>query len=251
MRVAFITDTHANLPALEAALADIARAGCDLIYHGGDAIGIGPYPRETLERMLAEPNMRFIMGNHDAYFVFGEPGWLSEGEARHNRWVAAELGGDLRARVARWPYRTLEEWDGVRVVFAHYGLLPEPGPDGQPQFKRFINHASAADLDALFFTPDDPGADLVFYGHHHPASDLRGRARYVNPGALGCFRQPLARWALLETLGPGRYRLEQRALVYDDSGLLEAFEQRAVPERAFIRRAFFEGDFEGARGLRD
>ncbi len=35
VRIAVITDAHANLPALDAALAAIARAGCD-------AVGIGP-----------------------------------------------------------------------------------------------------------------------------------------------------------------------------------------------------------------
>ena len=73
MKVAVLTDVHANLPALEATLRVIEDAGCEAIYHTGDAIGIGPFPAECLARLLATPRMRLIMGNHDAWFAFGLP----------------------------------------------------------------------------------------------------------------------------------------------------------------------------------
>jgi predicted phosphodiesterase len=45
-RVAVITDIHANLPALEAALAEIERLGVDAVYCGGDLVGYGTtWPR--------------------------------------------------------------------------------------------------------------------------------------------------------------------------------------------------------------
>ena len=44
-RIAVFTDVHANLPALDAALAEIDRLGVDATYHTGDAIGIGPVSR--------------------------------------------------------------------------------------------------------------------------------------------------------------------------------------------------------------
>ena len=40
-RVAVITDIHANLPALEATLAEIERLGVDGVYCGGDLVGYG------------------------------------------------------------------------------------------------------------------------------------------------------------------------------------------------------------------
>lgn len=65
MRIALISDTHGNLPALEAALDDIRAQGADQIVFLGDAATLGPYPRETLERLRAL-NCACIMGNHDA-----------------------------------------------------------------------------------------------------------------------------------------------------------------------------------------
>jgi hypothetical protein len=53
-RVAIVTDIHANLPALEAALARIEELGIERIYCGGDLVGYGPHQdgRERLRHRL-------------------------------------------------------------------------------------------------------------------------------------------------------------------------------------------------------
>ena len=54
MRYALISDIHANLPALDAVLADIAaRADIDATYHLGDLVGYAPWPNEIVQRILA------------------------------------------------------------------------------------------------------------------------------------------------------------------------------------------------------
>ncbi len=73
MKIAVITDVHANLPALWAVLAATRQERCDLIVHTGDAIGIGPFPAECLELLLETPHMICLMGNHDAWLVDGLP----------------------------------------------------------------------------------------------------------------------------------------------------------------------------------
>jgi len=52
MKIVVITDTHANLPALEALLKAVRTEGYDAIFHTGDAIAIGPYPAECLDLLL-------------------------------------------------------------------------------------------------------------------------------------------------------------------------------------------------------
>ena len=47
MRIAALYDIHGNLPALEAVLDEVRRAGVDAIVVGGDVVP-GPMPRETL-----------------------------------------------------------------------------------------------------------------------------------------------------------------------------------------------------------
>ena len=55
MKIAVLTDVHGNLPALQAALSVLRREDADAIFHTGDAIGIGPFPAECLELLLARP----------------------------------------------------------------------------------------------------------------------------------------------------------------------------------------------------
>jgi hypothetical protein len=64
MRIASFSDVHANLPALEATLADIEAAGVDARYALGDLVGYAPWPNETLERLQAE-GLPIVMGNYD------------------------------------------------------------------------------------------------------------------------------------------------------------------------------------------
>ena len=102
-RIAVITDAHANLPVLDAALAAIRGDGVSAVYHTGDAIGIGPFPAEVLDRLLHEPGMRPVMGNHDVWFVFGlpspgRPGWARES----TRTSAGSMPSSTRRCVRPW-----------------------------------------------------------------------------------------------------------------------------------------------------
>lgn len=234
-RIGVITDAHANVAALAAALAALRHAGCARIYHTGDAIDIGSQPAECLDLLLSAPDVVPLMGNHDAWFAGAPPapGTVGHGELVHQAWTHAQLGAAQRVAMACWPYALEVEIEGVRLLFQHYGLaaggrefVAPPGDPGDP-----------ATLDALF-----PGerAALICYGHDHQPRDVQGRARYVNPGALGCGSAALARYALL-TCAAGRFTVEPGAAPYDDGPLLRAFDAREVPERDFIRRTFYGG----------
>jgi putative phosphoesterase len=235
VKIAVLSDVHANLPALRAALAAIQRKGCDAIYHTGDAIAIGPHSAECLGLLLDTPNVHLIMGNHEAWFVHGlpqpRPAWLSDDELAHQRWLHAQLNPALRPVVARWPYVIHAEWEGVRVALMHYPPAGEPGA-----FAPFVQERTACAMDALF---TDYRADVVFFGHDHTASDVGGRARYINPGSLGCYDSAVARFVTL-TCESGRYTLHKHAVPYDDALLFADLEKRQVPARAFIRQAFFK-----------
>jgi len=63
-QAAVITDIHANLPALQGALARIDELGVDRIYCGGDLVGYGPHPNEVCA-LIAERAIPTIYGNYD------------------------------------------------------------------------------------------------------------------------------------------------------------------------------------------
>jgi predicted phosphodiesterase len=62
--IAVITDIHANLPALQAALARIDELGIESVYCGGDLVGYGPHPNEVVA-LVAERDIPAIYGNYD------------------------------------------------------------------------------------------------------------------------------------------------------------------------------------------
>lgn len=66
LRLALISDIHANLPALEATLEHIARqTAVDAIYHLGDLVGYAPWPNETVD-LLRRHAIPGVAGNYDS-----------------------------------------------------------------------------------------------------------------------------------------------------------------------------------------
>ena len=70
MRLAILSDIHANLPALEAVLAEAQTAGLDQLWCLGDVVGYGAHPDECTS-LVAERCALCLVGNHDLA-VLGE-----------------------------------------------------------------------------------------------------------------------------------------------------------------------------------
>src|SRR2546426_622449 len=64
MRIAILSDIHANSRALAAVLADIQGLGIERVVHLGDVVGYNTRPRETLA-LLREHGIPGVHGNHD------------------------------------------------------------------------------------------------------------------------------------------------------------------------------------------
>lgn len=64
MRIAVISDIHANLTALDAVIADLHQVGADLVVHGGDLLSGGPRPADVIDR-VREMNWPGVCGNTD------------------------------------------------------------------------------------------------------------------------------------------------------------------------------------------
>jgi predicted phosphodiesterase len=105
MRVAALYDIHGNVPALQAALADVASAGVDAILIGGD-VAEGPQPVETLDLLESvDIPLRWIRGNCDR-----EP----------SEWVAERLGERRVAWLAALPPTDRVDVRGLGpVLFCH------------------------------------------------------------------------------------------------------------------------------------
>ena len=235
MRIAVLSDVHGNLPALKAVLQQVEEEDIDSIYHLGDMIGIGPFPAECLDLWINNPRTISLMGNHDSFLVYGLPDPLpktiSPGEADHHRWVFSEINPSQKHVVSTWPFSLVRQIGDLSIVFLHYALN-RTGRGYLP----YVKDPDPLSLDKLF---EDVDADIIFYGHDHRESDITGRARYLNPGSLGCHSEAIARYIILEIEENSEYRITRHMVPYDDHHIFEELERRKVPDRDTIRRCFF------------
>ncbi len=220
MRVAALYDIHGNLPALEAVLEDVQRAGVERIVIGGDVVP-GPMPSESLERVLTlSPEPLCIRGNGEREVLAKregrETGTVPEAFREVIRWVAEQLAPHHANAIGDWPATRRLEIAGIGPVsFCH--ATPRNDTDV------FTRRTDERGLIPMFAEVDAP---LVVCGHTHMQFDrLVGRTRVVNAGSVGMpFGEPGAYWLLL---GPG---VELRRTEYDLARAAERVRATAYPQ---------------------
>jgi predicted phosphodiesterase len=124
VRVAALYDIHANLPALDAVLAEVEREGADTIVVGGDVVP-GPMPVETIERLRALGDRAlFVRGNGDRWVMeaFDASASLGEEDDHPGRpwvtWTAAAI--DRPDLLASFADRVVLDVDGLGpTLFCH------------------------------------------------------------------------------------------------------------------------------------
>jgi putative phosphoesterase len=211
--IALLYDVHGNLAALEAVLAEAERQADELLL-GGDYVGFGPWPRETLERLdrIATP-ATWIRGNGERWFK-ERPADRPEVEPI-SRVAEEAIGDDAVERLYALPvsYRRGE------TLFVH----------GSPLSDVESFAAEPRDDDELLLAGEHEARTIVF-GHSHLqfVREGPGGVRLVNPGSVG---QPLdgdrrAAWALMDG-----DRIELRRTEYDVERAIEEV-RRVLPERA-------------------
>ena len=236
MRIAALSDVHANLRALEAVLAEIDAGRFDGIWCLGDLVGYGPKPNECTA-LLQERSTVCLAGNHDLVVLGKIPIDAFAGEA---------------AAAARWTQTVLDE--SGRAFLA--SLEPQAAAPGAELF-----HGSPRDPVWDYVLSDESAASalarteapLVLVGHSHVAleisngGELRGEPapagtklelgglrRLLNPGSVGQPRDGDPRAAWLEVdFGTGRatfhrtdYPVERTQAEMREAGLPEALALR-------------------------
>jgi putative phosphoesterase len=224
MRVAALYDVHGNLPALEAALAEVDEVGVEAVVSGGDLL-LGPQPAECLER-LRERRAIFIRGNCDRVVTgdggsdWGDP-WIDR-----IRWTAKQLTDEQLEFVRSWREIVTLDVDGLgEVLFCH----------GSPRSDEEIitTITPPKQLDPML---DGVQESVVVCGHTHVHFDRRlGDRRLVNAGSVGLPYEGepgIACWALL---GPD---VELRRARYDVQLAVHALDATGYPDADGAVRGF-------------
>lgn len=219
MRVAALYDIHGNLPALEAVLADVERAGADLIVVGGDIVW-GTFPAQTLRRVMdLGERVTVIRGNADREVAAraGTAQGLDPPVAAVNEWCADQLTPDERDFLAGLPETTTLRLGRLgTVLFCH----------GTPRSDEEIVTTATPD-EELLETVGGSSADVIVCGHVHVQFDrLVGNKRVVNAGSVGMpyEDEPCAYWLLIDD------DLHHRRTVYDFERAGEAMCASGCPD---------------------
>ncbi len=168
MRVAILSDIHANREALDAILAHAAERGRDALWVAGDLVGYGPDPDAVVER-LEGLGAICVMGNHDAATCGLLPlGDFNENAAAAVRWTQEHASETTRAYLAALP-EVRREGDFTIV----HGTLR------QPLWEYMSTIAVAEAHLRLQETP----YSVVGHTHHQVIAGLRdGRLDHQSPG---------------------------------------------------------------------
>jgi putative phosphoesterase len=180
--VAVITDIHANLPALEAALGRIDELGVERAYCGGDLVGYGPYPNEVCA-LIEEREIPTIYGNYD--YAIGRDlvdcgcAYVDQHDRelgqRSVEWTLEHTSGHSKDFMRGLPFDLRFEVAGKRVRLVH----------GSP---RKVNEYLFEDKPARTFERIAAGADcdVLVFGHtHKPWIGEYGGVLFVNCGSVG------------------------------------------------------------------
>ena len=237
MRIAVLSDIHANLPALDAVLTDAGAV--DAVWHLGDVVGYGPEPDAVVAR-LREVGAVGVRGNHDAAACGGpEIDWFNPDARRAMEWTRTALGPTTLAWLTALPERLLIEgselvhgsprepiWEYVTssaVAGANLAVLAAPiGLHGH-------THHPVAWLE------DGPGVELI-----RPAPgtslELAGRRALINPGSVGQPRDgdPDASYAILDAAAGV---VTWHRVPYDVAGVQRAMRAAGLPASLSARLA--------------
>jgi predicted phosphodiesterase len=210
VRIATISDIHANLSALEAALEAIEKAGVDEIWCLGDVIGYGAEPDECTALVL-ERCALCLVGNHDLAVLGAlDIAAFSEAAAAAVEWTRANVAEGTLAML-----RDLEpqgEREGVALFHAsprdpvwEYVLSIEQASacfDAQQSRIALIGHSHVS----LFFVrpaSENPGSAEIRGAQSSDDTllDLETGTWLINPGSVGQPRDgdPRAAWLELDT----------------------------------------------------
>ncbi len=248
--IAVIADIHANLPALEAVLADLTELGVREIIVNGDLVNRGPSNVAVLERVFNHPGVSAItLGNHDALMRM----WVDRDPEIPQLWFEDAFWYGMA-----WPARELEragKIDALRdLPMVHYH--EEPGlpsllvSHGSP---RHYREGYGAHLEEVAFAEIARAfpADVYIGSHtHRPFEHQVGRRLVVNTGAVGApFNgDPRAQYLLLHPHDES-WTPEFRAVSYDRTAALGAFETSGYLEEGGLSARIFYEELRLARPL--
>lgn len=244
MRVAILSDLHANLEALAATLKDVGERNVEEVWCLGDVVGYGGAPQQVLDAIEARTRTA-VKGNHDHAVATGDLDDFNPMAAAAARLHAHMLTPPERARLFALPTTLTRDVGDLEVLLAHGSpddpiheyVRPEDASEGQRRWHGL--------------------ADVILLGHTHlpyAAVPKGGGAAggwkaegfaetrvgapdsplIVNPGSVGQPRDGDAR-AAYAVLDFSRRAVELHRVAYDVESAAQAIRRAGLDHQLALR----------------
>lgn len=234
-RLALISDIHANLPALEAVLADITKRDVFATYHLGDLVGYAPWADQVVA-LIRDRHIAGVSGNYDSTVAtdykhcgckYEDPRQEELSHVSYD-WTRRHITAETKAFLGQLPFRL-----DIRLGGGHL-----PGPT------LILVHGTPT-LNTLYWTEDRPddfslkmahhagarAGDVIAFGHtHRPWHRTIDGIHFVNTGSVGRPKDGdwRAGYVILE-LEAGVITPETVRVEYDLERAAEAIEKSELP----------------------
>ena len=217
VKIAVLSDIHANLQALERVIQDAEERGADIFLNAGDSIGFGPYPNEVVE-LLSEKNVLSVLGNYDLEVIDGKT--TVKGEKKFAlKFARKELAKSCKLYLYSLPLEFNLEVGGKKLFVTH----------GSPESIEEHIYPNVA-VERLKTLATVAKADVIIVGHSHEQFWKQTNATsFVNPGSVGRpgDGNPQTAYAIL-SFNP--FKVELIRCNYDVYAAANALRKKALPE---------------------
>jgi len=226
LKVAVISDVHANMEALEAVLRKVD--GMDL-YCLGDFVDYGAQPNAAID-MLKERGAVAIRGNHDDAALTGNTSLFNTRAAMGSKWTSRRLSQASREYLGGLKASMTVTLGDVPAYFAH------GSPDDN--LWEYVDPTTHHSLFEHYLTKLEVG--LIGLGHTHVPYVWKDDTGIVfNPGSVGQPRDgdPRASYAVI-TIGSSGPEVEVERVDYDYKGAAAKIRKAGLPESFAERLAY-------------
>jgi len=214
MRVAVLSDIHANVQALEEVMKDVVAQKCDHVFCLGDLALAGPSPKEVVEYVMSQDSWTVIQGNTDKMIAQYGPDVIAFLEEQYPVMAnaiaddVALLSDKHRAYLNNLPPMLQMEIEGVSILLVH----------GSPRANNedILPEMPLDKIEEMIFGTTE---NLILCGHTHIPCGYQTRTQQtvVNVGSVGrpMTKEPKACYAILD-LNNSSFEIRHRFVEYNN-----------------------------------
>jgi len=237
LRVALISDLHANELALRAVFRDIQSQGVDITICLGDVATLGPHPREVLQ-ILRDERCPCILGNHDEFLLdrqliesYTEAPIIKQAVD----WCRDQLSTDDLAFIATFQTGMDIQLDAESKLILFHG-------SPRSHMENLLATTPADELDVML---GERRSTVMAGGHTHLQLVRQHRGTLLlNPGSVG---MPFLEFAFGQA--PKVMAHAEYAIVEGKAGNVAVTLHRVALDRAELRKATASTDHPLRAGL--